>query len=177
YFNSLLNRPSDSQIDTAFDVDQQIVYAQKLLHNEIKTNRREELSSLKQVLSINEILLNKDERHFIPKLSGFVDVGSQAEDMKFNRDSRYYMIGLQLDIPIFSGFRNKYKIKEAKLDLQNSKLAFENASKQLELSAGVAKNKLKSALEVYHASLEQLKAADSYQRLINRGYEAGVNSF
>src|SRR5690606_2355903 len=109
--------------------------------------------------------------------SGFVDVGSQAEDMKFNRDSRYYMIGLQLDIPIFSGFRNKYKIKEAKLDLQNSKLAFENASKQLELSAGVAKNKLKSALEVYQASLEQLKAADSYQRLINRGYEAGVNSF
>src|SRR5690606_40505996 len=115
YFNSLLNRASDLPIDTSFQTDKELLHAQQLLHKEIETDRREELAGLKQVRSINESLLEKDKRYFLPKLSGFLDLGSQAEGMKFNDQSRYYMVGLQLDIPIFSGLRNKYKIKEAKL--------------------------------------------------------------
>lgn len=177
YFNSLLNRDPDLPIDTAFNSEQEMVHAQQLLLEKPVTNRREELSGLRQVLSINESLLEKDERYFFPKLSGFLDVGSQAEDLKFNAQSRYYMVGLQLDIPIFSGFRNKYKIKEAKLELKNSQLQIDDAKRQLELSANVSRNKLKAAFETYEASKEQLKAANAYQRLIDRGFKAGVNSF
>lgn len=177
YFNSLLNRDPDLPIDTIFNSEQQLLDAQKLLLEEPKTNRREELAGLSQVLSINESLLEKDERYFLPKLSGFLDLGSQAENMKFNAESRYYMVGLQLDIPIFSGFRNKYKIKEARLELKNSQLQIDDAKRQLELSAHVSRNKLKSAFETYAASQKQLKAASAYQRLIDRGFKAGVNSF
>ncbi|WP_118195831.1 TolC family protein [Albibacterium indicum] len=177
YFNSLLNRASDLPIDTSFYAEEELLHAQQLLHKEIETDRREELAGLKQVRSINESLLEKDERYFLPKLSGFLDLGSQAEGMKFNDQSRYYMVGLQLDIPIFSGLRNKYKIKEAKLELKNSQLQFDDAKRQLELSANVSKNKLKSSFETYYASQERLKAAAAYQRLIDRGFKAGVNSF
>jgi len=177
YFNSLLNRSAESTIEIDFNTELILLAAEKLLIEEVNINKRGEILSLNQALNINETLLNKDERYFLPKLSGFLDLGSQAEDLKFNKDSRYYMIGLQLDIPIFSGMRNKYKIKEAKLDLQHTRLEFENVKQQLNLSAQISKNKLKSAFEVYRASLEQLKAADSYQRLINRGYQAGVNTF
>src|SRR5690606_26102799 len=177
YFNSLLNRASDLPIDTSFQTDKELLHAQQLLHKEIETDRREELAGLKQVRSINESLLEKDKRYFLPKLSGFLDLGSQAEGMKFNDQSRYYMVGLQLDIPISSGLRNKYKIKEAKLELKNSQLQFDDAKRQLELSANVSKNKLKSAFETYNASQAQLKAASAYQRLIDRGFKAGVNSF
>lgn len=177
YFNALLNRDPELLIDTTFNIDQRLLDAQKLLHVDIETDRREELSGLKQLMSINESLLKKDEHYFLPKLSGFLDLGSQAEGMKFNSQSRYYMVGLQLDIPIFSGQRNKYKIKEAKLELKNSQLQFDDAKRQLALSANVARNKLKSAFETYQASQEQLKAASAYQRLIERGFKAGVNSF
>lgn len=177
YFNSLLNRGSDLPIDTSFYAKEELLHAQQLLHKEIETDRREELAGLKQVRSINESLLEKEERYFLPKLSGFLDLGSQAEGMKFNDQSRYYMVGLQLDIPIFSGLRNKYKIKEAKLELKNSQLQFDDAKRQLELSANVSKNKLKSSFETYYASQERLKAAAAYQRLIDRGFKAGVNSF
>jgi len=177
YFNSLLNRDSGSAIEIDFDSELVLQKAKKLLFEKVETKKRGEIMSLNQAVNMNETLLDKDERYFIPKLSGFLDLGSQAEDMKFNKNSRYYMVGLQLDIPIFSGMRNKYKIKEAKLDLQQTKLELENVQQQLNLSAQVSKNKLKSAFEIYQASLEQLKAADSYQRLIDRGYQAGVNSF
>lgn len=177
YFNSLLNRDADLPIDTSFNTEKKLLEAQQLLSTEVETGQREELKSLKQVMSINESLLEKDERYFLPKLSGFLDLGSQAEGLKFNDQSRYYMVGLQLDIPIFSGLRNKYKIKEAKLELQNSQLQMDNAKRQLELSANVAQNKLQSAFETYEASQEQLKAASAYQRLIDRGFKAGVNSF
>lgn len=177
YFNSLLNRDADLPIDTSFNTEKKLLEAQQLLSIEVETGQREELKSLKQVMSINESLLEKDERYFLPKLSGFLDLGSQAEGLKFNDQSRYYMVGLQLDVPIFSGLRNKYKIKEAKLELQNSQLQMDDAKRQLELSANVAQNKLQSAFETYEASQEQLKAANAYQRLIDRGFKAGVNSF
>ncbi|HUH19056.1 TolC family protein [Albibacterium sp.] len=177
YFNSLLNRSPESDIDSSLESDTTLRVAEKLLLQEININKRSEIQSLNQALTINETLLNKDEQYFIPKLSGFLDLGSQAEGLHFNKDSRYYMIGLQLDIPIFSGMRNKYKIKETRLNLQYAKLELENAKQNLNLSAEVAKNKLKSAFEVYQASMEQLKAANSYQRLIDRGYQAGVNTF
>ncbi|MFB5944425.1 TolC family protein [Albibacterium profundi] len=177
YFNSLLNRDADLPIDTSFNTEKKLLEAQQLLSIEVETGQREELKSLKQVMSINESLLEKDERYFLPKLSGFLDLGSQAEGLKFNDQSRYYMVGLQLDVPIFSGLRNKYKIKEAKLELQNSQLQMDDAKRQLELSANVAQNKLQSAFETYEASQEQLKAASAYQRLIDRGFKAGVNSF
>ena len=177
YFNSLLNREADLPIDTSFNSEKKLLEAQQLLSTKLETEQREELKSLKQVISINESLLEKDERYFLPKLSGFLDLGSQAEGLKFNDQSRYYMVGLQLDIPIFSGLRNKYKIKEAKLDLKNSQLQMDDAKRQLVLSAKVVKNKLQTAFETYQASQEQLKAASAYQRLIDRGFKLGVNSF
>lgn len=177
YFNSLLNRPAESVIVTGTENEALLKDAEKLMLKEINIESRGEIRSLNQALTINETLLNQDERYFIPKLSGFVDLGSQAENLNFNRESRYYMIGLQLDIPIFSGMRNKYAIKESRLNLQYAKLELENARQNLNLSAEVAKNKLKSAFEVYHASIEQLNAANSYQRLIDRGYQAGINTF
>jgi outer membrane protein len=177
YFNSLLNRPPDSNIDIETENNTDLEAAEKLLLKEVNINTRSEIQSLNQVLAINETLLKKDENHFIPKLSGFLDLGSQGEDLNFGKDSRYYMIGLQLDIPLFSGMRNRYKIKETRLDLKYAKLELENARQNLNLSAEIAKNKLKSAFEVYWASLEQLKATSSYQRLIDRGYQAGVNTF
>jgi len=177
YFNSLLNRSPKSNIEIESANDTILEDAEKLLLKEVNIDTRSEIQSLNQALNINETLLNKDEHYYIPKLSGFLDLGSQAEDLNFNKDSRYYMIGLQLDIPLFSGMRNKYKVKETRLDLQYAKLELENARQNLNLSAEVAKNKLISAFEIYRASMQQLKAADSYQRLIDRGYQAGVNTF
>lgn len=177
YFNSLLNRDAGAAIDTAFDTDAGLAQASTQMNGATGGNEREELKSLQQVVKLNETVVKMNKSFRVPKLSGFLDLGSQAENWKYNDQSRYYMAGLQLDIPVFSGNRNEHKIKQADLDLKNAQLNFENIRQQLDLSSSVAHNNLKAAWETYRSSQVQLAAAETYQRLIERGYRAGTNSY
>lgn len=113
----------------------------------------------------------------MPRLNAFLDLGSQAEDWKINSQSRYYLLGLQLEVPIFAGNRNKNKIKQSQLDVQAARLNLEQVRQQLTLGSSAAKNNLKASWQTYTATEKQLEAASSYQRLIERGYREGTNTF
>ncbi|RXK85294.1 TolC family protein [Filimonas effusa] len=172
YFNSLLNRDAQASIDTS-GIDE--VKALTEATNGVES--REELKSLQQVIGLNETVVKMNRRFNVPKLNGFLDLGSQAQNWKFNGQSRYYMAGLQLSFPIFSGNRNTYKIKQSELDVRNAQLNLSHVKQQLELSINVARNNLTAALHSYQSSLKQLEAASSYFRLIDKGYKAGTNTF
>ena len=45
------------------------------------------------------------------------------------------------------------------------------------MSARVSRNAVETAYQSYQSALKQLEAAESYQRLIERGYKEGVNTF
>lgn len=106
-----------------------------------------------------------------------MDLGSQAEQMRFNDQSRYLMLGLQFDLPLYSGNRNRIKIKQSQLELADASLNREHIQQQLKVSSQVAKNNLLAAWQNYQSSLKQLEAAVSYQRLIDKGYKAGTNTY
>ncbi len=177
YLNSLLNRAADSSIESDYHTESALREAVSRLNEDVNVKDREELLALKQVITLNETVLKMNEQYLIPKLSAFLDLGSQASDFRFNDESRYYMAGIQMEIPVFSGNRNHHKVKQAKLDRQKAILNFEEIKEQMDLSSGVAKNGLRAAYEVYKSSLVQLEAAQTYQRLIDRGYKGGTHSY
>lgn len=177
YFNFLLNRDANDKIEINFDVQQDLAGIKVLISDLSATGNREELKALDQVISINKTALKMNRQFAVPKLAGFVDLGSQSEGFHFNDNTRYYMIGLQLDIPIFTGNRNNIKIKENNLDIRNAELNSNLAAQQLNLSAKTSQNNLKATYQTYQSSLRQFEAASSYQRLIEKGYKAGTNSF
>lgn len=177
YLNSLLNRPAESSIQSNYPAELALQEAVSRINGDAKIENREELLALKQIITLNKTVQKMNEQYLIPKLSAFLDLGSQASNFRFNDESRYYMAGLQLEVPIFSGNRNHYKVRQAKLDQQKAMLNFEEVKQQLDLSSGVAKNGLRAAYEVYQSSLVQLEAAQTYQRLIDRGYKGGTHSY
>lgn len=177
YFNFLLNREQAEVIETVFDEKQALTQTESLLTQLDLNSGREELKALDQVISINQSVEKMNRQFAVPKLGAFVDLGSQSEGLNFNGNTRYYMFGFQLDIPIFSGNRNTIKIKQANLDLQNARLNADLTTKQLNLAVKTAQNNLRAAYQNYQSSLKQLEAASSYQRLIEKGYRAGSNSF
>ncbi|SEN44563.1 Outer membrane protein TolC [bacterium A37T11] len=177
YFNMLLNQPAEESVEVPIDQQAALDAALLLLQRKPDAQGREELKSLAEYVQINETVLKMDKGWAIPKLSGFVDLGSQSQNWKFNEQSRYYMVGVQLDIPIFSGGRNRLKVKETSLALQDAQLNLQQAGQQLNLSSRVAQNNLSAAWDAYQSSLKQLAAAESYQRLIERGYQAGSNTY
>jgi outer membrane protein len=93
--------------------------------------------------------------------------------MNWTSRSRYYLVGVSLDIPLFNGGRNNYKIRESLLDLKSSQLSLANTARQLEMSTELARNNLHTAYQTYTASQQRLRAAQSYYRLIEKGYKEG----
>ena len=179
YFNSLLNRPQDAAIDTAFDHESALRQALVMLQTGAggAYSQREELASLLAASGIRSTVLKMDRQFAVPTLSAFLDLGSQSEGLRFNGQTRYYMAGLQLEFPIFSGNRNRNKIRQSALDLQEAQLQLEQVDQQLQLAESVAQRNLRSAWENYRSAQSQLEAAKTYQRLITRGYQAGSNSY
>lgn len=176
YFNALLNRGANAFIerDTALFLDESWGLQET---GETDISQREELVALETGIAMQESVLKMNKQYLVPKVSGFLDLGSQAEGLKFNQDSRYFMVGITLSMPLFQGNRNRLKIEETKIDLAESWNRKAQAEQQLTLAAQVARNDVLASLKNYEKSTIQLEAASTYQRLIQRGYNEGVNSY
>ena len=130
-FNFLLNRDLASEVTI-----------ENLVYDDVSEfglgGTREELQALRSLQEVNEASLRMSKQVFIPKINGFIDLGSQASDWTVNTKSTYYLIGVQLSVPIFQGNRNVMTIRNNALELRKSELELANTSHRLELSAQVA---------------------------------------
>lgn len=176
YFNFLLNADYTSPVDTSYDISGGMQQVNAALLRETDVSKREELELYKRAIGVQETVSLMNRNYWLPKLSGFVDVGSQASDFKVNEQSRYYFVGLQLDVPLFAGGRNRHKTLQTGLDVKSLRLQSDNTTQQLKLSANMAKNNLQATYENYRASVKQAEAAAVYYRLIEKGYKEGINT-
>jgi outer membrane protein TolC len=176
YLNFLLNRNLDTPIQVqAIQADWLASATSETLTSSAK--QREEIKALNQVMAVNQSVLKMTKDFWIPKLSGFLDLGNQNVDLNINTKSNYYLFGLNLDMPIWSAGRNKLAIKKSELNLQNSALELKQTENALSLAAANATNSLKSAIDVYVASTKELQGAQAYYNVVNKGYKEGVNTF
>jgi len=174
YFNFLLNR---SLADTVEAEDNPLPDSLLIVIAEIPNiTNRSELHKINTGIKLYNTQLKLNRSYYIPKLSSFLDLGSQYSDFIFNSQSRYYFLGMQLDIPIHNGNRNRFKIQQTQFDIKSSELQKTFVSTQLQMAAGVAQNNLKSAYATYQSSEKQLVSAKAYFNLIDKGFKEGINS-
>ena len=175
YFNFLLNKSlTDSIITDEIRLDQNVFPLSAVTNN---TAGREEIKNLNISRGINENVLRMNRSFRVPRVNAFLDLASQGFDFTVNNKSLYYLGGVQLQVPIFSGRRNLYKIEQTKLDALNIELTTSNTKSQLELAASISKNNAASAYSNYQAAIRQYQSSQKYFNLIEKGYRAGVNSF
>ncbi|MEY2940344.1 MAG: hypothetical protein RJA67_29 [Bacteroidota bacterium] len=172
YFNFLLNRELRAEIRIDFEVEKAVagVYS-------VVPGVREELSLLSKSINIQETVLKMNESFFLPKLNGFVNLGSQSTLGNISSKSGYYFLGLQMDIPIFSGKRNLYKVKQTQLDIASAKNALDLSTKQFNMATEIAQKNVQSSIVSFQASTKSYEAASAYLRLIEKGYKEGVSTY
>ena len=172
YFNFLLNRDANAAIESseqgALNADEPNLYS---------TQNREELLQLQTASAIQQDVQEMTRLFWMPRISGFIDVGAQGEQMKYNRNANYYLLGVQLEVPLFAGFTNRHKIAQSRLDVESVNLTQQQISRQLNLGLETSRNALLSAQQNYRSAQRQLEAAQSYQRLIEKGYKEGATTF
>ena len=152
YFNFLLNKQLDTYIDTSYSFDEQEVSHLMTTLFLANDSSREELLMLKTSEDISDVMVKMSKSYLIPKINGFLDLGSQASNWTFDAKSKYYLTGIDINIPIFYGGKNNYQIKQSVLENKNAKLNYENNIQQLQLSNELAKSNLLSAWQVYTAA-------------------------
>ncbi len=172
YFNFLLNKPLDREIEVSYDLADATV----LDSASTDITSREELKMIKTSRDINAAAIRLNRLTRVPKVNAFLDLGSQAADWKFNDKSKYYLVGVQLSLPLFQGFRNNISIRQNTLEMRKTELNLTRTTEQLQLAADVAKNDWQTTIQNYAASREQLKSAQSYFNLVEKGYQQGINT-
>jgi outer membrane protein TolC len=177
YFNFLLNVDFNREINGSPNSEDLEKFAKKILAKETVIEQREELKLFKGLESLNRNALKLSQSVWLPKVNGFVNLGSQSTNWDVNQKSAYYFLGLQLDLPIYAGKRNLMKISSAKLDVQLAQNKLEQVSQQLSLAAESAKKTLESDVVKLTSAEKQLESASSYFHLIQKGFAEGVNSY
>lgn len=177
YINFLLNRDADEEIITTYSAEENLLNASLLIQEPATVQKREELMQIQTLKGLNENLLSMNKLYWSPKISGFVDLGAQAENLSYTSNANYNLIGVQLEMPLFAGLTNRHKISQSRLEIKNTELSASQINQQLNLSTQFSKNTLISAFQNYHSAQKQLEAAQSYQRLIDKGYKEGINTF
>jgi outer membrane protein TolC len=172
YFNFLLNRELHAEIRIDFEVEKALATVYSLA-----PGVREELSLLSKSITLQETVLKMNESFYLPKVSGFLSLGSQSTIYDINAKSAYYFLGLQMDIPIFTGKRNLYKIKQSQLDIVSARNTLDLSTKQFSMATEIAQKNVQSSLVSFQASTKSYEAASAYLRLIEKGYKEGVSSY
>ncbi|MFM2441490.1 MAG: hypothetical protein RL449_131 [Bacteroidota bacterium] len=172
YFNFLLNRELRAEIRIDFEVGKAL---DAVYH--VTPGAREELALLSKSIQLQETVLKMNESFYLPKLNGFVNLGSQSTINDMNAKSAYYFLGLQMDIPIFTGKRNLYKIKQTQLDIASARNTLDLSSKQFTMATEIAQKNVQSSLISFQASTKSYEAASAYLRLIEKGYKEGVSTY
>ncbi|MBE8724472.1 TolC family protein [Flavobacterium hungaricum] len=168
YFNFLINQKLDTEIET--DYQNELLPTTMVSEN---THNREELAKLGIVKELNGSVSKLTESYWFPKLSAFADFGFQDFDFEVNKDSRYYFAGVGLEWNIFSGNKNKFKLKQVAKDTQKINSQIDNVKQQLLLQFQVTQNNLKSALEQFNADKNQKESARKYNEDITKLYKEG----
>lgn len=177
YFNFLINRERDAEIIADYNSAPSLATIPQKIDSDLSIQKREELKQLQVASDINQNLIKMSSLFWAPKLSGFLDLGAQSENFLYNSKSNYFLIGATLDIPLFAGNTNRYKINQARLDARNTELTTNNVKRQLDMATYQSHNSMVSAHQNYLSAQKQFEAAQSYQKLIDKGYKEGVNTF
>ncbi len=174
YFNFLLNR---SLTDSVILKQLEPVQPASPLLQENNISNREELKSLQIASRINDDVLKLNREFRKPKVNLFLDLAAQGFDFSVNKRTPFYLGGIQVQIPLYAGKRNLYKIEQSQLDASHLRSNTDNVTRQLELSALVSRNNVNNAVASYQSALKQDESARQYFRLIDKGYLEGVNSY
>jgi outer membrane protein TolC len=177
YFNFLINADANAEINIQQPADSDLTPVKEKMLENPNVSGREEMAMMDESEKIYRNLVSMQNKYWTPQINGFVDLGSQAQDWEFSDKSRYYFVGVTMEIPLFAGGKNAAEKSQANLDLKNQQLANTYAKQQLQLAAEIAQNQLVIAYENYLSAQKQKQAASEYERLIDKAYREGVGTF
>ena len=87
-----------------------------------------------------------------------------------------YGLGLSLRVPVFDGFDKRSRIRKAKIDVENARLSYTNALKNMETQYLNASNELQNSERNYRKQRDNCRLAENVCKVTNDRYREGISS-
>lgn len=168
--------------EISIDFNQQINVPENLslLDLNIQHEQRSDIKILNTQKEISELQLRGAKAAFQPTLLAFGQFSYQAmrNDFNFtdtNKDwFKMNMVGLKLNVPIFTGFGNKSKVNKAKIALKQSQINIDEVTNLVSMEFENAKNKLTNSLKSVKAQSKNKQLAEDVYTQTQLGYKEGT---
>ena len=175
YFNFLLNRPLDTEIDTAED-EKKPLFKDFDLHKLISAalEHREEFRQLQGAMdaTLHSISLHKSS--FLPTVSAVLDYGFQGEQYKFTKDDDYWMGSLVLSWNLFRGGQDTAKKKQAIYEREKLETRQAELENQIRLQVEEAYHNLDVAAKAVVSAEDSLRSRKEVFSIVSRKYREGM---
>jgi len=166
----LLDKISDSQIAADFTNDTAYSYTD-----------RKDFEYLGLVKKLNEYNIKRYKLSYLPtlNLNGVYNKNAQRNQFDFLGAGDWFTtsyIGLNLNVPIFSGFAKNARVKRSKLELQQTEIQIDNLKLSIDNEVEQAKLNFKSAQSTMGYQKQNMQLAETVYEQTKKKYEAGTGS-
>lgn len=130
----------------------------------------------------NRLLLLLEKSKALPTLKAFANFGYAGNSNSFdflNRSQEWFnssLLGVSLEIPIFSSFKRRSKTRQAKIELENSDIQLIDIKEKLSLQAATAKSDYQFSIEQYQSAKQNLRLAERIEKKQQVKFFEGVSS-
>jgi outer membrane protein len=175
YFNFLLNRPLDSRIKTASQVDPRVdgqMEFQQLVNQALA--HRQEFIQLKRAMDAARHQVKLHRSRFLPSLTAVLDYGFQGESYRFSKEDDFWMASLVFSWNLFNGFQDQSRIAQARMDMNRIQSGYEELEQKIRMDVRQAFDNLVVSRKSLESTREQLKSSQAAFRIVSRKYEEGM---
>ena len=170
--------------DTGWDLDE-VRLAELNLDElyEISLTNRPDLKQFQLTEVASEKAISISKANFAPSLYAFYALGTRYNDQairsidaQLTTDNKNSAYGLDLNIPIYSGFRNRTQYVRQKVQFENSKINTENLRKTILNDVRRAYQNFIDVRSAYDVSLAQIEASNMALNVQKEKYSLGVGN-
>lgn len=128
------------------------------------------------------LMMKLEQSKALPTLSAFLNYGAQANSDSFSflkSNQRWFdssLLGVSLNVPIFSSFGRRAKTAQAKIALDNADLKLEEMKQRLSLEAQKAKNDYQISIDNYQTSKKNVGLAERIEKKQRIKFFEGISS-
>jgi outer membrane protein TolC len=177
----LMGYPSDKTFTVRFDTAQlmQEIFADT--NTTLRFEKRIEYQQLQTAKRMQHETTRYYRSSFLPSLSGYYNYVHEFQNNEFsdlyNQAYPYSFVGLQLNIPIFSGFRRMENIRKAKLQEQRTDWDEINLKLAIYTEYRQALSNYKSNLYNLRTQGENTQMAREVYNIVKLQYSEGIKSY
>lgn len=154
----------------------------ELLSSDLTIENHIDFKIAKNTETANELFVKLEQSRALPTLKSFVNFGYAGYGQEFDFMKKeqkwfdYSLLGVSLDIPIFSSLARSSRTQQAKIELEKAKTNLTETEQKLFLMLESAKTNYNFSIEEYETSKQNLSLAERIENKQQIKFFEGIST-